>query len=168
MSDSHYRQECEHGVVLAQCKCAIISGTERRWLEIVRPCPSQGAHLGMTVVHPLPPSHWSDCAWNSTDPALPSGPCDCGGRQAQEPAESPQEPLEGASGGPGKGEEGSEDSQGDLSGAFKQCVFRSCGWAAPEPRTLLGMVALPQDIRAHLRTHRVEIELMARMIEERG
>lgn len=82
MSDGHYRAECQHGVVVAQCRCPAPS----KRLEIVRPCPMTTAHLGLTVVHPLPPAT-----------AVGTGL----GQVAQDPAVPAQEPLGAPEGAPG-------------------------------------------------------------------
>lgn len=52
--------------------------------------------------------------------------------------------------------------------AVKLCVFRSCDWTTPEVNSLLELPAQNQTFRAHLRTHRIEIELLAEAIGERG
>lgn len=48
----HLRQECEHGIVIQQCRCMALTPKP---VEVIRPCPFGIEHLGLTVVHPLPP-----------------------------------------------------------------------------------------------------------------
>lgn len=100
MSGSHYRQECEHGAVLSQCRCPAAS----KWVEVVRPCPQGPAHLGMVIKHPLPPAT-----------AVGTGL----GQVAQDPAESPQNGLDGA-GAP----EDTPEPPGAGQGAAERAEFR--------------------------------------------
>lgn len=96
---SHTRTVCEHALVVSQCRCI----KPHKATEVVRPCPFGDQHLGMVVVHPLPPRPGAmavrspDCAsgFHTQCPQEPNAPaprclCSCHvPGMAQEPAQLP-------------------------------------------------------------------------------
>lgn len=104
---SHGRTVCEHGRLVSQCRCIQHGKT----VEVVRPCPFGVQHLGLIVMHPLPPRPGAmavrspDCAsgFHAQCPQQPGAPaprCHCRCHQspegliapAQLPAGAPETP----------------------------------------------------------------------------